>query len=40
MHTIEEWKKEKQTLFPSAIHALAYVSALYVYLFVATNHKH
>ncbi|KAG0622282.1 hypothetical protein M758_3G086600 [Ceratodon purpureus] len=25
MHTIEEWKKEKQTLFPSAIHALAYV---------------
>jgi len=28
MHTIEEWKKEKQTLFPSAVPALAYVSAL------------
>lgn len=27
MHTIEEWKKEKQALFPSAVHALAYVSA-------------
>lgn len=25
MHTIEEWKKEKQALFPSSIHSLAYV---------------
>lgn len=28
MHTIEEWKKEKQALFPSSIHSLAYVSSL------------
>lgn len=25
MHTIEEWKKEKQALFPSASHSLVYV---------------
>jgi hypothetical protein len=26
MHTIAEWKEEKQSLFPSCVHSLAYVS--------------
>lgn len=39
MHTIEEWKKEKQALFPSASHSLVYVSAEMCLLVCANLHE-